>query len=152
MVTSPKKALWKIAQWATKQGVTVQMLDRIEPYQRSPFSRDCGIDWESKTLFMVDCLTHPGALLHELGHLLASKEWHDDEYSFFGWEYAVARELGLVTVWKASLTGYGVVYENGDLEFDDLTNNQQQEVLNERLERAMELGLLSPKGKPLCLR
>ena len=114
----------------------------------APFSNDLGVDYEHKLVFAVTgaLYENPGGVILEMGHVFASlvAPQDADEYDFLGWEFMLARKVGLVDEWLDSMDDYSIADspniafpEFGYMELDD-----QDEVLCARVEHARELGLI----------
>lgn len=99
---------------------------------------------------------HWAAIIHELGHVFATTEHpgRADEWSFFGWEYAVAKHIkGSLDEWVVHNEDYGVEGGTGGMEeFGDLSVEGRQKRLNERRNVAMKIGLIDAHGRPQAIR
>ena len=111
-----------------------------------------------------------GTLIHELGHIAASKydPWDHRcrEFSFFGWEYAMAMHLRVVPEWCAEHANY-VIGEVRDEKaykekpqwmlrsvtaFGDLTPDLQKTFLSVVLADAKKSSLVRKDNYPLAVR
>lgn len=134
-----------------------------ESYSEAPFSaNNLGVIWEEKKIvFSGD--VHWYELVHEMGHVFASRvcPYEADEVSFFGWEYALAKQLRGVSEWKeqnkdyaiaptlpSEKTGPGESWE----EFGMYTNGRQMEIIRERVKYAKSVGLLDDALQPMAIR
>lgn len=120
-------------------------------YNAAPFDNYLGINWDKKIVYYVDDVQWP-AIIHELGHLLATKKrpWECVEFDFFGWELAVVSEIGgSIDRWLESNHEYGV----GDYEeLGSLGTMRLFATLNERLVNAQKLGIIDEDGYPVSVR
>ena len=93
--------------------------------------------------------------IHEMGHVFASKlnPEKSDEWTFFGWEYAVCLHIGgNEAEWKAASGSYSLGREFRNSDFGTLTPRRQEKLLAERLAYAKENGLVTADGVPLTIR
>lgn len=128
--------------------------DRFSP---APFNFCLGLDWHAR---LVACrVSSPGpiedpvmlgSVIHEVAHLFATlkEPWYAEEYDFLGWEWAVARDCGLVDEWLDSMGSYSV--GDGD-DFGALDVDQQTDLLEERFDFAVSIGLIV-NDRPVSLR
>lgn len=145
-----KLALWRIIQWAVGQGCIIEFhpSDMLPVNKHSPFSSFCGIDWKAKKLYLTD-EADPGDLIHELAHLLATDKplKKQEEFDFFGWEYILAKQLGVYDWWLGTIQNYYVTPER---EFGELSQKEQRQVLRERKEYALKMGMINKDNKVIC--
>lgn len=107
----------RLAQWAKQYGVSVEVADTLPAFKwpcdsaatglyPCPFD-EAAILLPQKKLVCLPCC-HLGSLIHELGHMLAVQEMpdHAEEVSFLYWEYMLAKELDLYTVWNEDMANY----------------------------------------------
>jgi len=110
-------------------------------YYHCPFAEGLGVQWNTKVI-MYTGEVNPSAVIHEMGHVFASHSTprHADEYSFFGWEYALSQYVGIpFEEWAENNKDYVV----GNLtEFGCLKHQQQKHIIEERLQLARNTGLL----------
>jgi hypothetical protein len=108
----------------------------------SPFSAWLGIDYPNKTVYLTK-EADLGEVIHEMGHVFASTRTPNfsEEYEFFGWEFTVAQKVNLVDEWIQSSGNYSVGCTDF-AEFEDLTPDEQSDLLEERVQYARQLGLI----------
>lgn len=102
------------------------------------------VDRKCSVPFMTDEL---GGAIHELGHLVTTKDVTSPEIEFLGWEFAVAVKYGLVDEWLHSMRDYAVEFNK---DFGDLSPDEQSELIEERYYRAIGLGYIV-NGEPIKL-
>lgn len=131
---------------------------RHNNYEAAPFSEHAGIDWNRKCLAISKDVLFE-TVVHELGHLVASKREprSSEDFDFLGWEFAVYRKcapvlgisgLELIRAWQ-EVSEYAV----GENKYaSNLTNRELYELVRERFLVAREGGLLGPNLEPLSLR
>jgi hypothetical protein len=120
-------------------------------FYEAPFNTPyLGFFWKSKVIWAAQPFTWPN-VLHEMGHVFACRHpplnqpAGNDEWDFFGWEYATALYIhGDLDQWTDANSDYGT--DDGD--FATLTHEKQKELLGDRLAAAENLGLIqaSPEG------
>jgi len=99
-----------------------------------------------------------GNLIHEMGHVFASKfrPLHSNEWSFFGWEYIVAKYIkGSINVWYEHNYDYVIDDTADDLTIKSATPYQRLEIIHERIKFALENKLARKKNNkitPLAIR
>ena len=123
-----------------------------ETHSEAPFtSGRLGVNYSEKRVVYSGKLD-VGELIHEMGHVFASKvePAKCPEFDFFGWEYLVAKKVGALAEWFRSSKDYCV--DNQNTEFGGLSSHQQEAVLVERVAHAKNLGLVGPKGAPKSIR
>ena len=80
-------------------------------------------------------------LIHEMGHLLFGMD--DPEFGWMGWEWSVARLLGVEAQWLHTNRDYGVPLPNGELidlkDIEDLG-----ELFEDRVRAAVQGGIKLP--------
>lgn len=95
-------------------------------------------------------------LIHEMGHVFASKKDipFQDEYEFFGWEYAVVRLIGCpVDHWRECNADY-VISVDGTIshEVGSLSDAEWEDFLEKRLIAAKSYGIVNRAGLPVSMR
>lgn len=126
----------------------------------APFTAWLAIDYEMKLVYVRSPCNEAtvGEAIHEMGHIFASTvgPYASKEYDFFGWEYAVARQLRLVRVWCEGAFDYSVPSDDDgrwpNTEFGRLRPDQREALLQERLQAARAKGLLTRCGKAVAIR
>jgi hypothetical protein len=90
------------------------------------------------------------ALIHELGHVLASPYPPDDERCteppFLGWEARLAMEAGCFQEWLDGMQDYGIEFEGSYVDIGDLTPDEQLRMIGNVLCRAARGGLIDAAG------
>lgn len=119
-----------------------------EDINQAPFDSNYSIDWCKGIVYAVkDHLAIP-PILHEMGHIFASKfpPFHEncDELTWFGWEYAFAKRLKVVSKWIASNHEYGLgyLYDGPGCDLGELCNQGRAEVFAAALEVSRRNNLL----------
>ena len=120
------------------------------PWSEAPFLAGHAVRWDIGTVIADSSRVHVPALIHEAGHVFASKVPPDsaDEFAWLGWEYVLARKLGATEAWIAGNKDYGL----GDLEFGDLTEASRLDLLAERIQEGIRQKIISPDLEPLPVR
>lgn len=116
--------------------------ENFEDLQDCPFEPSLGILFPNT--IVIDTSfgeASPGNIIHEMGHLLVTKNTTSDEYSFLGWEFAVACYYGLVDEWLESMENY-TIEGDGGIEFCSLSPEMQSDILEERLAYAKANGMV----------
>lgn len=97
-------------------------LPLIGGWSKAPFEEGIGIMWEEKTVYYCKELVQRvvTSVIHEMGHVFASEVMPDeaDEMNFFGWEYALSKQIKLHRLaWMNWNRDYNVteVYSIGDI-------------------------------------
>lgn len=119
----------------------------------APFSsHSLGVDYDAKVVYYSEDDPPPWwEMVHEMGHVFACRERPQvcDEYTFFGWEYAVFKMLGAIEGgWTEAQKYYQI--GNGD-DFGDLSAEEQAAIVSERVATAEAFGLIVG-GKPVAIR
>lgn len=159
---TPYKRLQKLVQ---RWGGT---LERITPkefkelvissgtFADAPFAHNVGVDFKRKRILWHGKQPTVGNLIHEVGHVFASKKepFSSDEWSFFGWEHATARYVGAERSWFKASYDYYVEVRAGmsASQFGRHTRKQQLELISERTVYAKKHGLIGAGGKPRAVR
>jgi len=120
----------------------------------SPENSDAhGQEWGKKIVYTVGGRESIGGIIHEMGHVFADRYPPDSskcrEWKWFGWEMAVAREIGAWQTWSRYNATYGV---GRDTDWADLSTKGRQAVIAERLRYATKIGIVTPAGEPRSIR
>ncbi len=117
----------------------------------APFSSWLGVDHKRKVIYYTK-EAQPGEVIHEAGHVFASSRTPNfsEEYDFFGWEFVVAVKVGLVDEWLET-TGNYTIGGTDFVEFEDMTIDEQSDLLEERVQHARSLGLIQG-DEPMSIR
>jgi hypothetical protein len=147
-------------------------------FNEAPFSSAIGLFWKTKTVVYVpEALLDEGPLesprasgtskaisviIHEMGHVFACRKppWDSNEYQFLGWEYAVAKLIGMSREdWYHSIWNYAICQKgcSGSCnhridEFGMLLAAKRDEVIRQRLDAARKARIVDAKGRPLAIR
>ncbi len=122
-------------------------------FSAAPFSlrRQIGILWDEKKIVCgPDESPTVGDLIHEMGHVFACSmppNLVPTEQAFFGWEYALAQELGCVYEWIRGNKEYGIDGE----EFGYFKLKKQREILKRELKSSTDRGLVV-NGRAVAIR
>ena len=157
-LTKPiKRLLYKVVYW----GGTIINVDESyfmshmdeETFSEAPFTNNSiGVFWKKKHIVTVG-VPHPGHLLHEMGHIFACKYEPNavecDEFTFVGWEYKLAEEVGVVQEWLEFMQPFGV---DPHYEFGMLPIDEQKVFLERRMARSHEYGLFDQHGRARPIR
>ena len=148
--------LQDLINFATENNVLVAKQISPIPFpavKMAPFHDNVGIIMSKQVILLyqdnVD-LFFIGAIVHELGHLLTMK--FDGEYDFLGWEYVLFLHLGL-TKEEFLLANKDYVVGIKDINpFKELSAEEADKVIEDRVEKAKLLGLVSNENLPLNIR
>jgi hypothetical protein len=139
------------AQWGGRlQRVSEEEYWALTGISEAPFATTLGIDYQAGIVYYT-ADQQIGEIIHEMGHVFASDKPPNvsKEWTFFGWEWTVAKAAGCELEWIASSRNYSV--PRGD-EFGYITEGRQKRILRERYGHAKKIGLISQNGTPLCIR
>ena len=151
-----------LSDFARRQKVMVEKVDpdaigdeTLGDIDYAPASEALAINWKRRYLYVSrQHLADPAALggmVHELGHLVATRQppgnaWETD---FLGWEWLVARKLGLRKAWGLWMLDY--VMEHGDT-YRYMTPAQRYRALRSAVRRGQEVGNIDRRGNPTRIR
>jgi hypothetical protein len=130
----------------------IKIVIKPELDSNCPFSCDFDIDFERKLLLFTGDFYkgNPtaskqilGGLIHEAGHIVASLQNPKDseEFTFLGWEFALAIELDLLPELLDQHEFYTVDLEDMS-EIKDLNEDRLSELIEERIDYARSAGLV----------
>jgi hypothetical protein len=121
----------------------------------SPFTCAHGIHWQRKIVYAVQGREEIGSIIHEMGHVFADPHHPESdkcrEWSWFGWEIAVARLIGAGRVWSRQNSNYATD-EKGGNEWGALSAKKRRAVVIERLVHAKKIGVVDSDGTPRSIR
>jgi hypothetical protein len=122
-------------------------------FSESPFTSAHGLHWRKRIVYTVRGREEIGSIIHEMGHAFADLKPPDDacEWSWFGWEIAVARKIGAGRVWSKQNATYQTD-ETGSNEWGRLTASERRAVVIDRLAHAKKLNVVDLDGTPKSLR
>ncbi|HSX23236.1 MAG TPA: hypothetical protein VLE97_10735 [Gaiellaceae bacterium] len=117
---------------------------------------DCdshGLEWRKQIVYAVRGRESVGRIIHEMGHVFASHYPPDSsrcrEWSWFGWEMAIARQIGAWQTWSRHNEDYGV---GRDDDWGSLSARRRQALIAERTSHAKKIGILGEAGEPRSIR
>jgi hypothetical protein len=120
----------------------------------APFTSNVlGVNYRKRIVYHSDN-PEPGELIHEMGHIFASRKnttWAE-EFAFFGWEYRLAIHAGCVDNWLKNTGRYNIRVAGRLEEFGDLSEEDRQSVLRKRVAYGQRTGRIDSDGNPLSLR
>jgi hypothetical protein len=122
-----------------------------EEQSASPFTDAHGLWWSRKVVYAIEGRERIDAIIHEMGHVFASphpphhecRECH--EWNWFGWEIALARQIGAARAWSRGSASYQTG-EYGYTAWSKLTPKQRRGVVADRLAHACKIGILGTAG------
>jgi hypothetical protein len=115
------------------------------------------LHYETKQIVVVRHLVNAGALIHEMGHVFADPfdPDHAEEWAWFGWEVCLAHMVNCYPIWSRSTREYYVEYppENGATwGWGSLRARQKMKIITNRIETAIEAGIVDKYQIPLTIR
>jgi hypothetical protein len=121
----------------------------------SPFTAAHGLHWNRKIIYTVRGREEVGSIIHEMGHVFADVHHPEHvecrEWSWLGWEIALARQIGAGRTWSRQNGDY-VTGETGCNEWGTLTAKQRRAVVSDRLACARTIGVFDAAGIPRSIR
>lgn len=129
---------------------------------QAPFTGwDLGVDYQNKVIYYSDfCMpsraeTVATGIIHEMGHVFACNqepEYATDEFDFLGWEWAVAKKIGLTQIaFCRGNDGY-LITNNGDEIQELVTDTSRRRKFFASILMAAKSYELIVDGKPVTLR
>jgi hypothetical protein len=123
-----------------------------------PFAYGLAIDTSTSHVWLDESvaaqLEYAGYLIHELAHLHAPTRRENvrraNEWSWFGWEIAVAREIHVMYAWSCSMANYSIPPSSD--EWDQFTTKGQREIIRERVTHAQKIGVVDRRGRAIWRR
>jgi fructose-1,6-bisphosphatase/inositol monophosphatase family enzyme len=120
----------------------------------APFTSFHGLHWNRKIVYTVCGHEEVGSIIHEMGHVFAGPLHPDhpqcSEWDWFGWEIAIARQIGAVHTWSGHNRNY-CINDDGK-EWGKLSAKQRRALTAERLAYARKIGILDTTGTPRNIR
>jgi hypothetical protein len=113
------------------------------------------IDIPGRHVIAAESHACPGCVVHEMGHLFlveAEPEICPDEWPWFGWEVALARQAGCYQVWSRSSKSYIMGGSCEGRSWGTLKPHEKRGLIADRIAYAQALGIVSQDGKPLRSR
>jgi hypothetical protein len=114
-------------------------------------SDDHGHEWAEKIIYVPHGDENVGHIIQAMGQVFADSERPNSsrsEWKWFGWEIAIARQIGAWQTWSRHQDNRFV----GDVYWSDLTTKRRQAVIAERVRYAKKIGVLSEAGEPRSVR
>jgi transcription initiation factor TFIIIB Brf1 subunit/transcription initiation factor TFIIB len=171
----------RFVEYAHSVDVRVRLVNELPDYDwrlegrqqlfEPPFDLASILNWQRKIIFVQKSATYGlsvGALIHELGHVVASPKNPDecDEYAFLGWEWCVAKKIDCRRQWMKSMQRYSIqltdfkpsvfygmdAFVNEHLEFGVLKPVDKKRCVQAAVERALEHKLITSQGEPMVIR
>jgi hypothetical protein len=128
-------------------------LEYHEGFSEPENSDTHGLEWAKKVVYAVRGREKIGHIIHEMGHVFADRYPPDSsrcrEWRWFGWEMAVARQIGAWQAWSRHNADYGVGKDDA---WGELSTRRRQAVIAERIAHAKKIGILSAAGEPRSIR
>ena len=164
--------LARVIALAKRRGACVRVIDR-EVWDRdhggwheAPFSHmSLAIDERDRVVYLLVTNTNDqdaaGAVIHELGHLHATQRErvrYANEYSWMGWEIAVAREARVRRVWNLTMKDYGLgdapagLEHLDGMEWGEITRDEQRAIIADRMKAARKRGIVDTRGRAVWRR
>lgn len=155
LVELPEKDFESLLDGYIRHGSSDRFVE-VSDFHPCPFNASLGVRWGKKHVYYTRAargfwkgsvwtdLSEPVSwtdVIHEMGHVFASAKRPDqaDEYNFFGWEYALARQVGDPEKWRRANKDYSV--GSGD-DLGSLSVKKQKALILEQYRKAVELGLV----------
>lgn len=136
-----------------------RMLDEDQSdINQAPFDPNYSVDWCKGIIYAVKESLTISPLLHEMGHVFASKfpPFHEEcnELTWFGWEYAFAKRLKLVSEWITENYHYGLgyLYDGPGVNLGELCNSSLTKALTTALDVSRSHNLLIGNYPVPCRR
>jgi hypothetical protein len=112
-----------------------------------------GLEWRKKIIYVVRGRVSVGHVIHEMGHVFADRHPPDNskccEWNWFGWEMAVARQIGAWATWSRHNADYYI--GKGD-QWGGLSARRRQTVIANRIRRAKKIGIITTSEEPRSIR
>ena len=108
----------------------------------APFSDHLGIILPNIILYREG--VQETSIIHEMGHLLFGL--NGDEYKWFGWEWSIARLIGVEDQWLSENNNYVVSLPNGPLvDLWEIETKDLVTLFEDRVDAALKAGIKIPK-------
>lgn len=123
----------------------------------APAATGLGLNWKDKLIFVAREHVNPGAIIHEMGHVFADREWpSNNEFDWLGWEICLARKAGCYRAWDKQNAGHGV-FDVGitgieDNEWGYLTRPERQRITRDRIAYGIKTKIIDKNHSPLAIR
>jgi hypothetical protein len=123
----------------------------VNKFARAPFTSELlGINFHTKEVIFAGQVGE-SSIIHEMGHVFATEQEprYGTEWDFFGWEFVLARHIGLpVKTWLKGNSDYVV---DDEQEISSLKDKEICQMLHERVRFARKAGIVK-NFKPLAVR
>jgi hypothetical protein len=98
-----------------------------------PFNGKIAVSHEDKVIVCSEEIPSVGHLIHEMGHVFATTKKPNDsnEWDFFAWEVALAKELGVYSTWLMESEDYLLDFQPGETVGDALKNGTLDQYIGE---------------------
>ena len=115
------------------------------------------LHYQTKEILVMRSDMNAGIIVHEMGHAFAdlSLPHASNEWNWLGWEICLARNMDCYRNWSTSTREYIVEWTIGSKSWPawkDLPSRQKQRVAEDRIQRALELGLITASREPIAIR
>jgi hypothetical protein len=126
-----------------------------EELSEAPFGYGHGLHWRKKIVYALRGHERVGVIIHEMGHVFAAQHHPEcfcracHEWNWFGWEIALARQIGAVRAWSRHNANYST--GNGN-HWAGLSPVERRAVVAKRLRRARKIGVVDAGGTPRSVR
>jgi hypothetical protein len=131
---------------------SVNGFEMVNRFARAPFTSELlGVNFHTKEVIFAGQVGE-SPIIHEMGHVFATDQEprYGTEWDFFGWEFILARFIGLpVKTWLQGNANYAVTDEGSIL--SSLKDKEICRMLHERVRFARKAGTVK-KFKPLAVR
>ena len=168
--------LARVIALAKRRGACVRVVDQDawdivsagerDSWHETPFSHmSLAIEEQERCVYLLDENANDpdaaGSVIHELGHLHATRGEsvsHANEYGWFAWEVAVAREARVRRVWDAAMKDYGLgavphgLEHLDGLEWGETTQRERRAVIADRMKAARRRGIIDARGRAVWRR
>lgn len=132
-------------------------------FSEAPFTNKLlGLDYANHIVYVGEECSISG-IIHEMGHAFACQDPPDisDEFDFFGWEYLLAKKLGIEADWQSNNKDYGLgctsdLFKNQGLDFRkygqhlhfrELDEADLETLLSNRITVGKQRGIIGPRGE-----
>lgn len=164
----------RVISLATRRGACVRVVDpatwdRVRghgSWHEAPFSHlSLAIDERDRIVYVLATDTSDkevaGSVIHELGHLHASRRErvrNSNEYGWMAWEIAVAREARVRRVWDLAMHDYGLgsapagLEHLDGMEWGEISQGERRAIIADRVKTARKRGIVDARGRAVWQR
>jgi hypothetical protein len=140
--------------WARNYGVRWIGNEEVEgKFWVAPFIENHGVFWREKKILVVENSLSLGATIHEMGHCFASRNpphRGEDEFSWMGWEVAVAYEANCYRTWSGQNAEYTIDLANTP--WGQLPAVRKSRIVKERISHAKKIGVVNAQNRAVSVR